>query len=52
MMDIPHIGFIIAAYALAAVTILTMIFVILRDYRSLSAELNALEVKRGRSGDA
>jgi heme exporter protein CcmD len=47
MMNSPHLGFIVAAYALAAATILAMIASILWDYRSLSAELRALEAKRG-----
>ena len=47
MIDSAHLGFIVAAYALAAVTILAMIASILWDYRSLSAELHALEARRG-----
>ena len=43
----PHLGFIVAAYALAAVTILAMIGSILWDYRTLNAELRALEARRG-----
>ena len=46
-MDSPHLGFIVAAYALAAVTILAMIGSIVWDYRRLSAELRALEERRG-----
>jgi heme exporter protein CcmD len=46
-MDSPHLGFIVAAYALAATTILAMIASILWDYRGLSAELRSLEARRG-----
>ena len=33
MMEIPHIGFIVAAYALAALVVAAMIGAILLDYR-------------------
>jgi len=46
-MDSAHLGFIVAAYALAAVTVLAMIGSIVWDYRTLSAELRALEARRG-----
>ncbi len=46
-METPHLGFIVAAYALAAITILAMIAGILLDYRALRANLAALE--RGKS---
>ena len=51
MMDIPHIGFIIASYAIAAAAIVGMIGVILLDYRKLSAELAALERRGGARGE-
>jgi heme exporter protein CcmD len=51
MMDSPHLGFIVAAYALAAVTILAMIGSILWDYRALSAQLRSLEAQRGDRAD-
>jgi heme exporter protein CcmD len=35
----PHIGFIIAAYAVAAATIGAMIVWVVLDFRNLSAEL-------------
>ena len=38
----PHLGFIVAAYGLAALTILAMILAIVLDYRSLGAKLRAL----------
>jgi heme exporter protein CcmD len=46
-MDSPHLGFIVAAYAIAAITVLAMIGSILWDYRTLSTELRALEARRG-----
>jgi heme exporter protein CcmD len=46
MTDVPHLGFIVAAYAFAAVTILAMIAAILLDYRALDAKLRALEDAR------
>ena len=47
MMNSPHLGFIVAAYGLATVTILAMIASILWDYRTLSARLETLEATRG-----
>ena len=53
MMDIPHIGFIIAAYAITAVAIAAMIGAVWLDYLRLSAELEALEAgRRDKSGRA
>ena len=46
MMDIPHIGFIVAAYGVTAVAFVTMIAVVWFDYRSLSAQLAMLEARR------
>ena len=47
----PHIGFIIAAYAVAAAAISAMIAYVVLDYRRLRAELEeasrALEAARG-----
>jgi heme exporter protein CcmD len=37
-----HLGFIVAAYGLAAITILAMIVAIVLDYRALGAKLRAL----------
>ena len=52
----PHIGFIVAAYAVAAATIGAMIAYVVLDYRRLSAHLNevtrALEAARGGEKDA
>ena len=51
MMADPHIGFVVAAYAVAAATIGAMIAYVLFDYRRLSAHLDeanrALAVARG-----
>jgi heme exporter protein CcmD len=51
MMDTPHLGFIVAAYALAAAVIATMIAAILIDYRALSANLRGLEAARREKGE-
>jgi heme exporter protein CcmD len=40
MMSDPHIGFVIAAYAVAAAVIAVMIGAIVFDYRRLSAHLD------------
>jgi heme exporter protein CcmD len=50
MSDAPHWGFVVAAYAVAAATILAMIVGVLADYRTQSAALCRLESAR-RSGD-
>ena len=51
MMGDSHIGFIIAAYAVAAATILAMVGWVVLDFRKLSAELaratRALDGARG-----
>jgi heme exporter protein CcmD len=46
MTDIPHLGFIVAAYGIAAVVVAAMIAAILLDYRDLSARLAKLETRR------
>jgi heme exporter protein CcmD len=46
MMDVPHLGFIVAAYGLAALVVLVMIGAILWDYRALSAALRRLDAAR------
>ncbi len=51
MTQTPHIGFIVAAYAFAAVTTLAMIALILMDYRALAAKLRALEGVRAGTGE-
>jgi heme exporter protein CcmD len=53
MMGDPHIGFIIAAYAVAAATIGAMIGWVVLDYRRLNAELaQATRALDGARGDA
>jgi heme exporter protein CcmD len=47
MIDAPHFGFIAAAYAIAAATILAMIAATLADYRAQSAALRRLETREG-----
>jgi len=51
MMQTPHLGFIAAAYLLAAVAILAMTAAILLDYRALSAKLSLLETARDRKAE-
>ena len=46
MSDIPHIGFIVAAYLVTAIAILAMIGAILVDYRRLSRALGRLDAAR------
>ena len=47
----PHIGFVIAAFAIAGATLLAMIGAVVLDYRSLSRQLRsanqALDSARG-----
>jgi heme exporter protein CcmD len=50
MMDSPHWGFILAAYAIAAATILAMIVATLVDFRGQSAALRRLENSRDGEG--
>ena len=50
MSDAPHWGFVAAAYAIAAATILAMIISVLADFRFQSAALRRLEGAH-RSGD-
>jgi heme exporter protein CcmD len=44
----PHLGFIVAAYAVAALVIVGMIAAVLGDYRIQSRALRRLEEARGR----
>jgi heme exporter protein CcmD len=52
----PHIGFVVAAYAVAAATIAVMIGAVVLDGRRLDAQMEkaarALEAARGGSRDA
>jgi len=54
MVSNPHIGFVVAAYCVAAVVIAVMIGTVVFDYRRLSAHLDkatrALEAARGGPG--
>jgi heme exporter protein CcmD len=56
MMADPHIGFVIAAYFIAAFVLAMMIGSVVFDYRRLSADLDkatrALDEARGGAGDA
>ena len=47
MMEAPHIGFVVAAYAFAALVVAAMIGSILWDYRAQSAAVRRLEASRG-----
>jgi heme exporter protein CcmD len=55
MMADPHIGFMIAAYSIAAVVLAMMVGWVVLDYRRLSADLveatRALDEARGGAGD-
>jgi len=55
MMTDPHIGFVIAAYSIAAVVLAVMIGSVVFDYRRLSADLDkatrALDDARGEAKD-
>ncbi len=46
MSDIPHIGFIVAAYAIAAASVVAMIGAILLDHWDLTKKLAELEAQR------
>ena len=52
MIEAPHFGFVVAAYAIAAVVILGMILVVAADFRAQTRALRALEQARGRQQDA
>ena len=51
MSDIPHVGFIVAAYLVTAIAILAMIGAIVVDYRRLTRALSRLDAAR-QGGDA
>ncbi len=46
MSEIPHIGFIVAAYLVTAAAILVMIGAIVVDYRRLTRALSRLDAAR------
>jgi heme exporter protein CcmD len=52
MMDAPHFGFVIAAYAIATLVVAAMVASIVWDYRLQSAALSKLENERGGSREA
>ena len=47
MSEIPHLGFIVAAYAIAGVSVAATIGWITLDYRALRARLAELETRGG-----
>lgn len=47
MIEAPHFGFVVVAYAFAALVVAGMVVSILWDYRTLSAALRRLEAARG-----
>jgi hypothetical protein len=55
MLSDPHIGFVVAAYSVAAIVIATMIGSVVFEYRRLGAHLEeanrALEAARGARDD-
>ncbi len=51
MMALPHIGFVVAAYALAGLVVVGMTASILWDYRALSAGLARLEAARAQKDE-
>jgi heme exporter protein CcmD len=50
--DSQHWGFVAAAYAIAAATIVGMIVATLVDFRAQSAALRRLEDSRGNGGES
>ena len=46
MSGVPHLGFIVAAYVVAAAAIAAMIGAVLVDYRRLTRALTRLEASR------
>ena len=46
MSDIPHLGYIVAAYVVAAVAVAVMIAATLLDHRDLAAKLADFEKRR------
>jgi heme exporter protein CcmD len=45
LLDLPHIGFVIAAYAVALVVVVLLIGMVLFDYSALRRALTAHEVR-------
>jgi heme exporter protein CcmD len=51
MIDVSHFGFVVAAYAIAAIVVLGMIVAVAADYRAQSRALRRFEEARGRQGE-
>jgi len=47
MLEIPHLGYIVAAYGVTAIALIAMIAAVWLDYRALSVQLATLERSRG-----
>ena len=47
MMEVPHIGFILAAYAVTGVAMVGMVAMVVMDGRSLRRDLDRLDPRRG-----
>ena len=47
MMEVPHIGFILAAYAVTAVALVSMVATVVVDGRGLRRALDRLDPRRG-----
>jgi heme exporter protein CcmD len=47
MIEAPHFGFVVAAYAFAAAVVVGMIVATLWDYRTVAQALRRLEAARG-----
>ena len=48
-MSDPHIGFVVAAYAVAAIVLIGMVVVVFVDHRAQKEALRRLESRDGRS---
>jgi heme exporter protein CcmD len=48
-MNDPHIGFVVAAYLIAAIVLVGMVVAVFADYRALREALRRLESAHGRS---
>jgi heme exporter protein CcmD len=45
----PHIGFVVAAYAIAAIVLVGMVVVVFADYRAQQKALKRLESREGQA---
>lgn len=48
-MNDPHIGFVVAAYALAAIVLVGMVVAVFADYRAQQKALRRLESRDGQA---